>query len=393
MKIYRLSQQERVERASREAAEWLRVMQDVHNADDRAGFMDWVRASPLHLRELLVLQVLEREVDASKAMAEFDVDRVVAAARDENNVVAIREAMSARRSMARTVSTQARTRRRVRRRVRIAVLAAVLLVGASLGWMLLAPPNPAQSYATALGEQQRITLADGTRVTLAASSRIGVEFSARRREVILYSGKADFDVVHDAARPFSVHAGASVIHDVGTEFSVNRLPSGTVVTVVEGEVAVTRDHASALNDGLGAWFKSWLPADVDLIRQQGATVMPLAGARKISAGQTAHITGNGRDLTLAGADLRATRKAGDTKQLVFHNSTLADIAAEFNRYNSRKIVVQGALARKQRFGGIMDADDAASFVQFLSCCSRLEVGRSGVHTVIRFPPSTVAIQH
>jgi transmembrane sensor len=385
VKIYRTTHQERIERASREAAEWLRVMNDAPDAADQDGFVAWVRASPLHLRELLVLQALERELDAPGIWDGFDVDAVVGAAKVKVNVVDLHEVRDGRRPAAGNPDLRRGTGHwRVGAWMQAAVLAGVLILGGG-AWLTLAHSDHGQSYATSLGEQRQFTLVDGTTVTMAPTSRISVDFSAHERDITLHAGKAQFDVVHDASRPFRVYAGASVIQDVGTYFSVNRLPSGTVVAVIEGEVKVTANHMSALGDGVGAWFESWLPADLEVIRQPSVAITPLHGQRKITAGQSAHITRNGRELTLTGIEYDRTNSAARAKQLVFHNSVLADIAAEFNRYNTQQIVVEGEAARKQRYSGVIDADDAASFLQYLACCSRLELTQEGNRTMVHSP--------
>lgn len=391
MRIYRTTHQERTERASREAAEWLRVMNDAPDAGDQDGFMAWIRSSPLHARELLILQALECELDTSGVMDGFDVDAVVAAAKAEDNVVVLHEVQDAPyRATDNKVPQHGKRRWCVPAWAQAAVLAGVLILGGTGAWLTLAASDHGQSYATSVGEQRQITLADGTVVTMAPSSRISVDFSAQERDIMLRAGKAWFDVVHDASRPFRVYAGASVIQDIGTYFSVNRLPSGTVVTVDEGEVKVTANHMSALDDGFGAWLESWLPADLEVIRQPSVAITPLRGQRKITAGHTAHITRNGRELTLIRSEHDRANDIVHVKQLVFHNSTLADIAVEFNRYNTQQIVVKGEAVRKLRYSGVINTDDAASFLQFLTCCSRLELTREGNRTVIHSPTRTVA---
>ena len=385
MKIYRTSHQGRIERASREAAEWLRVMNDAPDAGDQKELMAWIQASPLHLRELLVLQALEHDLEASGAMNDFDIDAVVAAAKAEDNVVALHDAPQSESSEAEGFGQYGTGGWRVPIWARVAVLAGVLIVCGAWAWLMLAPSGNAQQFATNIGQQRVITLADGTKITMAPSSKLSVSMSSNQRDVILHAGEAWFDVVHNDSKPFRVYAGASVIQDVGTHFGVNRLPSGTVVTVTEGEVKVMADHMSALHDGVGAWFKSWLPADVEVIRQPDVAVTPLGGQREVTVGQVAHITSNGRELTLTGIQRDGEGNVANAKQLIFYDNTLADIAAEFNRYNNRQIVVRGKVARMQRYSGVFAADDARSFLKYLDCCSRLELTSEGSHVVVQLP--------
>lgn len=100
-------------------------------------------------------------------------------------------------------------------------------------------------YATEVGGQQQVLLADGTRMALNTDTRVRVELDSRRRAVSIDSGEVMFEVASDPLRPFVVRAGGSEVIAVGTVFSV-RLPgrssesadAALVVTLVEGKVVV-----------------------------------------------------------------------------------------------------------------------------------------------------------
>ena len=117
-----------------------------------------------------------------------------------------------------------------------AAAAVVLLVGAGLVWRSLesgaghTPAVAAQRFASAVGERDSVRLSDGSRVVLGPGSLLTVNegFGASAREVELH-GEAFFDVVHDQARPFTVHAGKATTtgphtgaHDVSDEDAANR---------------------------------------------------------------------------------------------------------------------------------------------------------------------------
>ncbi len=372
MKIYRTTEQDRLERAAREAAEWLQVMNGDPSAEDRAGFMAWVQASPLHLRELLMASMLERELAAPGVLDGFDIEAVIAQARAEDNVVPLREAPVAGRPQA-GANLRARRRPTAAGAALAAGLALFVAGGAWLGWR---SAEQGTSYVSALGEQRVIKLADGSVVTMAPSSSIEVQLSSQTRNIRLRAGEADFKVAHDKSRPFRVHAGASTIQAVGTQFRVNRLPSGTVVAVTEGVVKLTSGHMAALGDGLDAWLRSWQQGQAAAIQRPGVQVIALADARNLAAGESAHITHNGRELALGTVE-RSTGDSALPPRLIFHDDTLADVAAEFNRYNTVQIVVEGEAAGLQRYSGVFNPRDSASFLEFLACCSRLSVTREG----------------
>jgi transmembrane sensor len=100
---------------------------------------------------------------------------------------------------------------------------------------------PIRVAATGAGERATFRLSDSTRVMLGVAStlRYPANFGEAPREVSV-EGEAYFDVVHDARRPFVVHAGQLVAKDLGTQFTVRFYPedAGARVVVREGRVAI-----------------------------------------------------------------------------------------------------------------------------------------------------------
>jgi len=85
-------------------------------------------------------------------------------------------------------------------------------------------------------------LPDGTRVLLGASSRIEYprSFDGLQTREVKLTGKARFEVKHDAAKPFTVHADGLDARVLGTVFDVSTYP-GThgSVTLYSGKVQVS----------------------------------------------------------------------------------------------------------------------------------------------------------
>jgi transmembrane sensor len=69
-------------------------------------------------------------------------------------------------------------------------------------------------YATALGEQRTIQLADSSIVTLNADSRIELRLDESHRDIKLKRGEVLFKVAHD--RPFTVQTNTVIVRAVGT---------------------------------------------------------------------------------------------------------------------------------------------------------------------------------
>ena len=98
-------------------------------------------------------------------------------------------------------------------------------------------------------------LPDGTRVLLGASSRIEYprSFDGLQTREVKLTGKARFEVKHDAAKPFTVHADGLDARVLGTVFDVSTYP-GThgSVTLYSGKVQVSAgngDRSETLKPG------------------------------------------------------------------------------------------------------------------------------------------------
>lgn len=164
--------------------------------------------------------------------------------------------------------------------------------------------SEARTVATQVGQRDSVTLSDGTRIVLAPGSQLVVaaNFDAGDRVVELI-GAAYFDVYHDEARPFTVHAAGAVIRDVGTAFTVKMDDLGGVsIAVTHGIVAV---GSTVTSDGP--------PATVELHAGDRGTV---------SAGNVAVTRG-----IVAAEDAAWIRG-----QLSYRDAPLAEVQADLKRW-------------------------------------------------------------
>ena len=120
-------------------------------------------------------------------------------------------------------------------RSRVAACIAFLFLPTAQLWL-------ASDYQTATAELRRITLDDGSVVSLDAASAIAVRYGAARREVALLSGRAFFEVVPAADRPFVVAVDDATVTVTGTAFDVRSSAQTTSVAVQSGTVEVALDH-------------------------------------------------------------------------------------------------------------------------------------------------------
>lgn len=134
-----------------------------------------------------------------------------------------------------------RGKRRFRPQRLLAVAATlVMLVGAGYLTIRFQPQSEPVSYATALGERRTEIMPDGTEVVLNTNSALLVRYSKGWRAIELTQGEAQFEVAHDAARPFVVSIGQDSVTALGTRFQVRRESDATIVTLLEGSVEVAR---------------------------------------------------------------------------------------------------------------------------------------------------------
>ncbi|MCD2518280.1 FecR domain-containing protein [Massilia sp. G4R7] len=229
------------------------------------------------------------------------------------------------------------------------IAAGVLLAVALGAW--LAPltgerGEPVERYATRIGENRIVALADGSRVTLNTGTRLRAA-KGQGRHVWLDDGEAYFDVAHDPASPFVIEAGASRITVLGTRFTVRREDGRVRVLVEQGRVRVSERGAS-----------------VELARNQEALA------------QDGRIVRSAFDA--AALDKRMAWREG---RIVFDQASLADAAAEFNRYNERRLVVTGPAARIV-VGGSFAPTNVDGFVRLLEQGFGLKSERRGKDIVI-----------
>jgi transmembrane sensor len=333
-----------------QAAHWHRVMQTA-GPQERAAFWEWMRASPTHVRELLLADKLDEELGGIDPERRIDISALLAQA--SSNVAPIRE------DIALPIQTAEPQRRPLFWTARIAACVAVLAVAASLTYFVA---DARGTYVTKLGEQRIFELEDGSVVYLNTQSRVKVRFTAQARDIYLRDGQAMFQVHHDPARPFRVHAAETVIQAIGTQFDVRLFADHTMVSVVEGTVQVFANEEK-----------------VEVTPSKIALPPPA----KITAGEGAVIDVGGKIERSTRVDAEAVT-AWRKQQLVFRSETLSRIASEFNRYNTApRLRIVGDELGARRFNGVFDARNPESLVEYLAQDEGLVFERDGDEVVIR----------
>jgi transmembrane sensor len=312
-----------------QASEWL-VANDEGplKAGDCAALTAWLKTSPVHVEEFLGVSVLARDMRALGANPEFSVASVVARARTE--------AASSVQPLWPRVVTPTRDISSRRWVPAIASLAAVVLVSVGLVSLWNATGEAAVRYQAGHGEQLSLRLPDNSVLHLNTDSAVSIRYGKAERLVTLLSGEADFEVTHDAGRAFRVVAGSAEVVDMGTKFDVRLEDESTLVTVVEGRVAV------GMQSG-----EDQTPRSVQLLANQQVRVTAADWPPTPTTVDAQHAT------------------AWLHRQIVFDQEPLERVAAEFNRYSPTPIEIVTPTLRDLQISGVFATDDTEAFIAFL----------------------------
>lgn len=307
----------RVKTAETEAAAWhMRLGEPRVSAETVEAFFEW-RKVPENA------EAYRRVEQVWASTASLSSDPVMA---DEVDAV-----------LTRTARRQGTPRRFV---LGLGVLTAMALMG-SVSWVLL---DGRGTYATAIGEQRTVQLADGSSIQLDTDTRLRVRFSGSRRTVELERGQALFDVEPDSRRPFVVQAGETEVTAVGTLFDVRRRGDRAQVTLVSGVVDVVR-----AGEGQRARL------------DPGQRAMAGQGPLKVSAVDVAAAT------------------SWTEGRMVFRNTALVDAVAEVNRYLTEPVILDAPGLERESVNGTFRTGDRDAFVLAASETLGLQVseGRDG----------------
>jgi transmembrane sensor len=314
----------------------------LHDVKDSADLAAWLKSSPVHVEEFLGVSVIARDLREARSDPEYSLEAILARARaeDESRVRPLRQPPS-------NAVRVGVSRRRLTARGAMAACA-LLSVGLFFTWNggLNRPPAASDGvtalhFETRHGEQLTRRLADDSVLHLNTDSAITIRYSKHERGAVLTSGEADFEISHEPARPFRVLAGSVEVSDLGTKFDVRLGLDSTVVTVVEGEVAVGPSTAAGRPAG-SPWTEVRVGADHQLVIANG--IWPPANAVALDA-------------------QRAT--AWLHRQIAFDHEPLEKVAAEFNRYAPKPFEITTPGLQKLQVSGVFATDDPEAFIAFL----------------------------
>jgi len=222
-----------------------------------------------------------------------------------------------------------------------AVAAFAFIAVAATAAMFYGQKGEEQTISTAVGGHKLVKLSDGSRIEMNTDTVIRI--ARWQRSVTLVRGEAFFEVRHDPIHPFTVDAAGQRITDIGTKFDVRRDGAEVEVGLLEGS----------------AKFES---------RRGGAS----AREAELTPGDLASASAHSFSVQKVEPQILKDELGWRRGVLIFHNTTLADAASEFNRYNRIKLIVEGA-AGKLQIDGTFSATDPETFTQIASDILHLRV--------------------
>jgi len=351
------SNEEKIRSAiAEQAGEWF-VANDEGPLDaaDSAALGEWLKTSPVHVEEFLGVSSIARDLKEARLDPEFALEAVLARARAEDDspvqplwsrvIGAVRGGHSGRWLTAAVTMAAC----------------AVLSLGVLLRWNVRQPTlHPLASdgitalhFETRHGEQLNRRLADNSVLHLNTDSAVTIRYGKTERLVMLTSGQADFEVAHEPDRAFRVIAGAAEVIDLGTKFDVRLEHDSTVVTVIEGRVAVA---PSPTMEELGT----------------GANRSHARRVVQLGANQQVRVTEGEWPATPVAVDAERTA-SWLRREIVFDHEPLERVAAEYNRYTAKPIEIATPALRSLQISGVFATDDPEAFIAFLRSLTGVRV--------------------
>ncbi len=342
-------QQEMIEAEAVE--QFLRLREPVDQVRRATEFSEWLTRSPAHVETFLAVVQTWNVLDLP-AEGSLSSEALIAAARAEpeaNNVV----------HLPRTTPPLQSMRRWSMGRISQAAAAAAVLVVA--GWIGYASFTASNVFRNDSQEVRRVTLPDGSLVSLNPDSEIYLRWTASERRLDLRHGRARFQVAKNPQRPFLVDTEFGTVRAVGTIFDVDAQRQETRVTVIEGRVAVETGVVSMrAHDSVRAGSQNGAGTNVD------------NSSLQLSAGDRAKIMGE----EVAGTeDVAPSVVAWTAQRVVFRGATLDRVIDEFNRYQSRPVIIDDSRLAPLIISGVFDPSNPDSLLSYLELYEGVKVER------------------
>ena len=316
----------------RDAAEWFIVIdsEDNPSTDTLQTWLQWMDAQEGNRQAFEAIAQAWHSIPRSSATQMPTPDELFADEYDPDQSVAQWKAAREKRTSAGAAASRNARSLALRRKwiLAAASCAGLLIGGLQVAHHLRAHLPQSDEFATKVGEQMEITLADGSNVWLGPKSKLVVNFSATTRKLRLSQGEAYFSVKKDKARPFVVHSEGGDITAVGTAFNVRNIDQAVTVSVSEGIVTVT-------------------PFDQPLV-SSSQTVSVASGQQvTFSADASVHM------LAIKESAAPGERARWRNGILVYRDESLRTVIQDVARYRQTPLEIRDPLAGNLRYSGVV----------------------------------------
>ena len=360
-----------------EAAAWIIMLdgEEAFSEHNKTALREWLSRSPEHVETLKKLNTFWADNSLTELLEPALASAAVKANSAPQNSLSW---MGAWRSMS--------------------AVSVVLMLGLALivGDAFLGESRTASNglYATAVGEQKSIGLADGSIVELNTNSQMKVEYSEGFRNIHLIQGEMHFNVAKDPASPFRVYARNSRVQAVGTAFTVYLAEQDVQVYVTEGRVALaglqalaptaTGPSILAKPSQLGGANKTLNVDTYVASKVQELGTLDLGQGARLKAKHASSTLISDALLELVATpenDDLAKRLAWRDGLLVFSGETLEQVVAEVGRYTTMHIVLSSPEIRDIEIAGQVHVGDTESMFKALESNFGLTVNRLSYNRV------------
>ncbi|MBY8825601.1 FecR family protein [Sphingomonas colocasiae] len=208
---------------------------------------------------------------------------------------------------------------------------------------------------TGIGERREFMLDDGSRIMLDTDTRVRVRMGDRSRHVSLERGRIGLTISVDTARPFQVEAADRVVTAASGLIDVRCEGASVAVAVVKGTAKVGSAGAQAID----------------------AAAMLVTGQRLTAV--------SAQPTRIDEPDVRKVT-SWQNGQAVFEGNTLAQAAAEMNRYSTMRIEFADPAAAAMRISGVYEVGDTAAFADSVAVALPVRVRRDGSRLIVASAP-------
>ena len=227
-----------------------------------------------------------------------------------------------------------------------------IFVGKSIATFSVFPTDTkAISYQTNIGEQNEISLSDGSKISLNTHSKIIVNYSDNYRKIKLVYGEAQFDVAPDKARPFTVNTGNKSFTALGTVFNIQKNNELDLeLFVSEGKVLVSNELSSNKL------------ADLIVVESQkhDSTMITTDGEKTIIENKIPQQT-----FKLSNAEVEQ-ELSWHQGMLIFKGETLKEALSEVSRYTKIQFEIANDEVSNIKIAGYFKAGDINGLLESLA---------------------------